>query len=270
MQGPRAEMGDGGEEAAPTSDSFMEPGLLFCEHPGGRGWSPHTSTSPLPPPLPPAPAGARLSPSSCGARDSARASPHADRGCGPSPPPALLDGPHARGWVAERWAEEERVGRRAPAATAAGTGRGSPSAVGDSCGDWMRMPICGRGAQAGAHAQGAAQAPHAAHAPPSHRGADGAARSASAAGQDAWDGWEEDRQKSCKDWMGQVSQLRHTAPVCVRAHVVGWEVRCRPRSARRSAPLQCTPASGVCRGARGHVALPYRRRDSRSARAAPD
>ena len=36
MQGPRAEMGDGGEEAAPTSDSFMEPGLLSCEHPGGR------------------------------------------------------------------------------------------------------------------------------------------------------------------------------------------------------------------------------------------
>ena len=155
-------------KTAGEPQKLVEPGLLFCEHPGGQSWSPHAPASPSSPP-----AGARLSPSAC--------STHSGYSTPPGGPP-----------FAERGAHES----------------GS-----ESCGDWLSIPIGARSAPIGARS-----------APPRsggwwwaaalaagggrvwNSGAEDAAHSGPPVGQDAGSGWDEDRPKSCHDWIGQVSE----------------------------------------------------------------
>ena len=167
-------MAEGGEK-----QKLVEPGLLFCEHPGGQSWSPHAPASPAQARRPCSPpAGALLSPSACSTHSCSSTPP------GLAPP----GGPR----VAER---------------------GALDSGSDSCGDWMRMPICARSAPIGARSV-----------PPRsggwwwaaelaagggrvwNGGAEDAAHSGPPVGQDGGNGWDEDRQKSCHDWICQVSE----------------------------------------------------------------
>jgi len=115
------------------------------------------------------PAGARLSPSACSTNS------------GYSTPPGLRDRPHDP-WVAERWTEGGI----------------------DSCGDWMRMPIGARSAPARSGGWWWAALFRGGRV--WHRGAEDAEHSGPTVGQDVGNGWDEDRQKSCHDWIGQVSE----------------------------------------------------------------